>query len=200
MIYLRKPNLERTGAGLAGRAGSFDYPGATDPEFEIPRGYNVDSYREPLGAGRDTFEAACALVRGWRMYPRGWTEVRAPEAPPRPGQTALVTARVLFLWILAPIRVEYVIDEEDERRARYGFAISTLAGHPERGEELFLVQWDRRDDTVSYSILAISRPAVWYAWLTYPLTRFMQRRFGRDSRRAMQAGIVAAEGQAPGEA
>lgn len=52
----------------------------------------------------------------------------------------------------------YVVDEPRRR----GFAYGTLAGHPERGEELFLVE-RLPDDSVCGTVTAFSRPAAWWA-------------------------------------
>ena len=43
-----------------------------------------------------------------------------------------------------PCRVVYVVDEPDRR----GFAYGTLPGHPESGEELFLVRYDPDTENV----------------------------------------------------
>jgi uncharacterized protein (UPF0548 family) len=71
----------------------------------------------------------------------------------------------------APCRVVYVTDEP----ARRGFAYGTLPGHPETGEEAFLVS--RTDDgTVTFTITGFSRPATPLARMTAPLGRAIQDR------------------------
>ena len=67
----------------------------------------------------------------------------------------------------------------------------TLGVHMARGEERFLVEWDRADDAVWYSILAFSRPKSLLAWLGYPVARLMQRRFAAASKRAMVRAVNA---------
>ncbi len=56
--------------------------------------------------------------------------------------------------ITAPCRVVYTVNEPD----RQGFACGTLPGHPECGEEAFLVERDD-DGAVTFAITAFSRPA-----------------------------------------
>ena len=71
----------------------------------------------------------------------------------------------------APCRVVYITDEPD----RQGFAYGTLPGHPESGEEAFVIQ-RADDDTVSFRITAFSTPASDLATLAGPLGRLAQRR------------------------
>jgi len=68
---------------------------------------------------------------------------------------------------------------------RFGFAYGTLADHMESGEERFTVEWRRDDDSVWYDLLAFSRPRHPLARLGLRLSRALQRRFARDSLRAM---------------
>jgi uncharacterized protein (UPF0548 family) len=57
---------------------------------------------------------------------------------------------------------------------RKGFAYGTLAGHPERGEEAFVVELTPAGD-VRLSIRAFSRPARLIARLGGPAGRAVQR-------------------------
>ena len=66
-----------------------------------------------------------------------------------------------------------MVELVDEPRRR-GFSYGTLTGHPETGEERFLLE--RLDDgRVTLTITAISRPASTLARLGGPLTRAAQR-------------------------
>ena len=58
------------------------------------------------------------------------------------------------LAVSAPVRVVYVVDEPRRR----GFAYGTLPGHPESGEEAFVVEL-QEDDEVTFTVTAFSRPA-----------------------------------------
>jgi uncharacterized protein (UPF0548 family) len=60
----------------------------------------------------------------------------------------------------------------DEPR-RVGFAYGTLPGHPESGEEAFVIEHVQDDDVVLH-ITAFSRPATWYARLGGPAARAAQ--------------------------
>jgi uncharacterized protein (UPF0548 family) len=105
------------------------------------------------------------------------------------GHTVIVTIGGRFVSIAAPCRITRVIDEGD----RYGFVYATLPGHPERGEESFIVSM-AEEGTVRFHIAAISAPADWLTRAAGPLGRAVQsvttsaylrsmRRFVRDGAR-----------------
>jgi len=93
------------------------------------------------------------------------------------GDTAQLLIPFLFWRVTAPARVVYVIDEP----RRKGFAYGTLPGHPESGEEAFIVELDD-DGSVWLRLRAFSRPASLFWWLGYPVLRIVQefytRRYG----------------------
>jgi uncharacterized protein (UPF0548 family) len=128
------------------------------------------------------------------MFPSPWTNVVPASATIHAGQTVAVLIRVFGLWWLNSARVVYMIDEPDRR---FGFAYGTLPGHIEAGEERFLVEKDE-NGVVWYDLRAISRPRFWLTRLGYPLVRRQQRRFARDSQRAMRAWVNTNTGQPHG--
>jgi uncharacterized protein (UPF0548 family) len=75
----------------------------------------------------------------------------------------------LRLWV--PCQVIWVRDDPDA----YGYGFGTLPGHPERGEEAFLVSRDAQG-RMWFEIRAFSRPATRYARLGGPVTRAFQDR------------------------
>jgi len=101
-----------------------------------------------------------------------------------PGDTAMLRIRFLLARVKAPARVVYVIDEPTRR----GFAYGTLPGHPEDGEEAFVVEI-ADDDSVWIVIRAFSRPARWYWWLVYPVLRMTQEFYTRRYLRALAGPI-----------
>jgi uncharacterized protein (UPF0548 family) len=76
--------------------------------------------------------------------------------------------------VRAPARVVYVVDE----LTRKGFAYGTLPGHPESGEESFIVE-QTADGSVWLEISAFSRPATVVWWLVYPVLLLTQRFYTR---------------------
>ena len=96
--------------------------------------------------------------------------------------------RAIGLWWLNSCRIVYVVDESGPI-SRFGFAYGTLPGHVESGEERFLIEWDRGENSVWYDILAFSRPNHILTRLGYLVVRRTQKRFGRDSAATMFRAI-----------
>ena len=97
-----------------------------------------------------------------------------------PGDTALLIVPFWPFGVRAPCRVIYVIDEPK----RKGFAYGTLPGHPESGEEAFVVE-QTDDGSVWLTIRAFSRPSGWQWWAVYPALRIAQAVFTRRYFRAL---------------
>nr|WP_269902576.1 DUF1990 domain-containing protein [Terrimesophilobacter mesophilus] len=97
-----------------------------------------------------------------------------------PGDTALLVVPFLFVGVHAPCRVIYVIDEPN----RKGFAYGTLPGHPEDGEEAFIVD-QTEDGSVWLTIRSFSRPGGWQWWAVYPVLRCAQAVITRRYFRAL---------------
>lgn len=105
-----------------------------------------------------------------------------------PGDTAvLVSSTPIFSSVRSPVRVVYVIDEPN----RKGFAYGTLPGHPETGEEAFVVE-QAADGSVWLTITSISRPSSWFWWMTYPVLAAMQAYFTRRYFRALTGPMSSA--------
>lgn len=172
-----------------------------------PRGgFVVDAHEVFLGNGAGVFHEAGRALDAWTMFP-AWAEVArtsdggapgsglaspAPSAggevafPPSqaPGQIVAMTVRICGLWWVNPCRI---LRRCDGART-HGFVYGTLPEHAECGEEQFVIEW-RADDSVWYVIRAFSRPRHWMAWAAFPLARWWQCRFVRDSQRRMQAAV-----------
>lgn len=190
MFLVAKPSDEQIRNIIAAqREALFSYPAVGATAGAIPAGYKLDHNRVRLGAGEATFERAVAAVRRWRMFDTGWMRLCWPDASLAPGTTVVVLASLPGLWSLNACRIVYTIDAGDQASRRFGFAYGTLPIHEALGEERFQVEWSRQDDSVWYDILAFSRPKSLMAKLGYPVARLMQRRFGRDSKRAMVRAI-----------
>src|SRR6516165_10414442 len=147
MFRLRKPDeqcLEQVRARHADLPLSYADVGCT--HAAVPAGYTVDNYRVQLGTGAATFARARQALCDWRMLQLGWVEPCWPQAPIQEGVLVGTQARLFGVWALNICRVVYAVDEE----SRFGFAWGTLPGHAERGEERFLVEWRRADDSVWY--------------------------------------------------
>jgi uncharacterized protein (UPF0548 family) len=181
MISLARPaaaHIARFVEAQRTLAFTYDEVGRTRDD-DMPAGYAIDRNRVQLGSGAATFASAKRQLRGWRMFPP-WTAIAPITTPIEAGHTLAVLVNALGLWFLNAARIVYVIDEPQ----RFGFAYGTLPGHAERGEERFLIE-QLADDSVWYDVRAFSEPRFWGARLAYPITRRLQKRFGRDSKAAM---------------
>lgn len=189
MFSLTKPSAERIQRLINDqRELPFSYPEVGATNSTLPAGYNIDHNRIRLGQGEQTFHRAVAAVRSWKMHDLGWLELCWPDAPIEVGSTVAVLCWHFGFWSCHPARIVYVIDEADDHSRRFGFAYGTLPAHDEQGEERFLIEWQREDDSVWYDILAFSRPASIWAKLGKPLVRMLQKRFGKDSKQSLYAG------------
>lgn len=99
----------------------------------------------------------------------------------QPGDSAVLSIPILGpLSISAPVRVVYVVDEPKKK----GFAYGTMAGHPEDGEIVFLL--DQRDDgSVWLTVRGFSRPSTWYWRAAYPAMRIAENYYSRRYLRAL---------------
>lgn len=185
MLFLRRPTAEAIRAFLASQARldlTYSAVGATTTN--PPAGYVVDHTRMRLGAGEQVFAAAKAALERWQQFRLGWLEASPEDTPIKEGQVVAILARSIGLWWLNACRIVAVVDEDGPVH-RFGFAYGTLPDHAGSGEERFLVEWDRGDDSVWYDILAFSRPRHFLARLGYPWMRRVQKRFGRQSAAAV---------------
>src|SRR3954470_17593570 len=134
----------------------------------MPAGYHHVSSEVTLPRRADAFERGSDGLRQWAAHCGAGMSVE-PQTPPVLDLTVAVAAPLGPVTAVAVCRVVAVIDEPD----RYGFAYGTLPGHPERGEEAFVVQ--RRGDDVVFTVKAFSRPAELLPRLGGPVTKAIQR-------------------------
>ena len=185
MLSLRKPSAESIRPFLAAQSKlPFTYAAVGATATTTPTGYVVDRTRIKLGV----FHAARAALQRWEQFRLGWVEAWSPDTPIKSGEVVAVMGRAIGLWWLNACRIVYVVDESGPI-SRFGFAYGTLPGHAESGEERFLIEWDRVDNSVWYDILAFSRPNHFLTRLGYPVVRRTQKRFGRDSAASMLRAV-----------
>lgn len=163
----------------------FSYPEVGATNSTLPGGYKIDHNRIRLGSGERIFHRAVSAMRSWKMFDIEWVELCWPGAEIEVGSTVVVMASHFGFWSLHPASIVYVIDEVGGQIRRFGFAYGTLPGHGERGEERFLIEWNHKDDSVWYELLAFSRPNDLLAKIAYPISRMMQKKFASASKQAM---------------
>ena len=143
----------------------------------MPEGWSTDEGTRIVGHGEAAYRRAKDALTRWAQFDLDWIWPLSTEVPIRPGALFGFVARPLGVWTVNLCRVVYTIDEEDAGGARFGFAYGTVGAHAVRGEERFLIQWDRATDRVWFSIRKFSRPASPLLWVLGPITRWVQRRF-----------------------
>ena len=136
---------------------------------DMPSGYRHLERQIYAGTGLASFQAVSQLVMTWEMHRRSGLAVRPSHSPVVEGAVAILRLGLGPLGVRAPVRIVDVVDEQWRR----GFAYGTLPGHPETGEELFLVQ-HHSDDQVTLTVKAFSRPASRLARVGGPLARAVQ--------------------------
>jgi uncharacterized protein (UPF0548 family) len=190
VILLRKPSDTRIKGFLEDqRPLPFSYPDVGASRDGAPHGYGANQHRGRLGEGLEAYALAVQAIRHWKMYETGWTTLCWPDAPISEGTVIGVLGRHLGFRSLNACRIVYTTEEEGTSLKRYGFAVGTLPGHVERGEERFTVEWHAADDSVYYDLFAFSLPAHPLARAAPPLARMIQRRFARDSLQSMKAAV-----------
>ncbi|HTW02971.1 MAG TPA: DUF1990 domain-containing protein, partial [Streptosporangiaceae bacterium] len=149
----------------------------------LPPGYHHLRRTIAAGRGRDAFAAATQTLLGWQVQRRAGLRVTPSSATVQLGSVVLLGLGVGPLRINAPCRVVYTVDEPGSK----GFAYGTLPGHPESGEEAFIVEL-RADGLVTFTITAFSRPATALARAAGPVERAIQHQITGRYLRALTAG------------
>ena len=138
---------------------------------DLPEGYHHLTRRVLIGYGRQLFTDAGDAVQHWQVQVRAGLSVSASAPAAAPGAVVILGLGIGPVQFKAPCRVVYAVDEP----CRRGFAYGTLPGHPESGEEAFVVE-HHDDDAVSFTVTAFSRPATRLARMAGPLGPMVQRR------------------------
>jgi uncharacterized protein (UPF0548 family) len=130
-----------------------------------PEGFHHLRTDAQVGHGEAAFRTASEVLMTWGMHAGAGLRVAASSG--RAHEGALVVCRLGPLRI--PCRVVWVVDEADAQ----GFGYGTLPGHPEAGEEAFVVS--RRAGDVRLTVSAYSRPGLLATRLAGPVGRRGQR-------------------------
>jgi uncharacterized protein (UPF0548 family) len=190
MLFLTKPSRERIqGVIDYSRNAPFNYAEVGRSLGPTPTGYVANHGRVRLGYGEATFNKAVEALRSWKMFDLDWVSLCWPEAEIEIGTTVATLARHFGFWSLHPARIVLLIDDDDGRMRRIGFAYGTLQGHGEQGEETFIIERHFADDSVWYDLRSFSRPGQWLTLLGYPIARMLQKRFARESTRIMLKAV-----------
>ncbi|MDP9429073.1 MAG: DUF1990 domain-containing protein [Actinomycetota bacterium] len=156
-------------ADLTGVPFTYAEVGATR-QPTLPAGYDSVERSVVVGSGTAAFERAVAAVFDWQAQRSVGLRVRATGPASEPGTVVVLTAGLPRPGYDIPCRVVWAQTTGDER----GFAYGTLPGHPESGEEAFLVRRAPGGDVV-FTLRVFARLASPLARLGGPVSRVVQR-------------------------
>ncbi|MBS1955434.1 MAG: DUF1990 domain-containing protein [Cyanobacteria bacterium SZAS-4] len=148
--------------------------------------YRKHFVQTTLGTGEAAFITAVDQIKSWHHLSMDWIELYPPQPPVAPNTTLVVGANHFIMWSVNACRIIYTIDEWSEEKSRFGYAYGTLPSHVEQGEESFILEWDKLSDSVTYQILAYSRPNHRLVALFWPLAILIQDRFRKQSLAVMK--------------
>lgn len=132
---------------------TYDHVGSTMTDTTPTSARRIEATTQ-LGQGSAAFAAGRRALRSWAPQRSLGMTVFPEGVAPDLGETVVLGLGIGPARLVVPNRVVAVVDEPN----RYSYAYGTLPGHPERGEELFLVERTDNDDVV-LTIRADSVPA-----------------------------------------
>jgi uncharacterized protein (UPF0548 family) len=150
----------------------------------LPSGYHHVQTSERIGDA-DAFDVAVTGLRTWVAHEGAGLRVY-PKDPVEPNATIVAITSIGPIQIVVACRVVSVFKEPDS----FGFAYGTLHGHPESGEESFVVE--RRDGATYFSVRAFSKPVDPMARLAGPVGRAVQRSVTRKYVAALRRYVAGA--------
>jgi uncharacterized protein (UPF0548 family) len=152
----------------AARSASLTYTevGASRDDV-LPSGYHHVRMSERIGDAV-VFDRAVLGLRSWAVQEGAGMKV-LPGEPVEPDATIITVTSIGPVRLVIPCRVVAVFKDPDS----FGFAYGTLPGHPESGEESFVVE--RKNGATIFTVSAFSRPVDPLARLAGPVGRVVQR-------------------------
>lgn len=172
--------MEQLVEGLKRAEPTYTDIGATLAETR-PVGFHHDRYETLLGQGPETFRRAVTGLKTWKAHRLPGMRVFPDDQAISTGATVVVTLGTPIVALAVPCRIVSVVDEQ----TRWGFAYGTLPGHPEQGEEAFVVSMST-DQNVRFEIEAFSRPGDPLVRLSGPIGRSIQKGGSSGYLRALQ--------------
>ena len=151
------------------RAQELTYPLSERPVLTPPPGYAQFSRTRQLPDSVD-FAAAGRALMTWQVQARSGLQVWASSLHVEPAAVVVLRLGLGAVALNITCRVVNVVDEPD----RQGFSYGSLPGHPEAGEESFLLERGA-EGAVAFTVSAFSRPASSLARLGGPATAWVQR-------------------------
>lgn len=162
------------------RSAEFTYDEVGLTAGVLPPGYRHLHRTRFIGAGPVVFAEASSDLLNWQVHLRAGLRVSPSSATAEPGAVLLLGLSAGPIQVTAPCRVVYVVNGPDCR----GFAYGTLPGHPERGEQAFIIE-RHHDGAVSFTVTAFSMPGTLLGRAAGPVAQVIQRCITRRFLRAL---------------
>lgn len=156
------------------------YPEVGATAGVLPEGYRHLRRNYVIGRGAQCFLSASTTLMSWHMHEAAGVKVTFDQPKINAGSNVVLSFGWGPIKIAAPCRILRVFSEPDRR----GFTYGTLRGHPESGEEEFLIR-SEPDETVTFTITAFSRPARSYLKVLSPISHRVQRNITERYARAV---------------
>jgi len=137
----------------------------------LPAGYRQIRREITAGQGPGCFAKCTRMLLTWQVHLSAGLTVHVTSDTIESGAAVVLGYHLGLVTIKAPCRIIYVVDEPRMK----GFAYGTLPGHPESGEESFILRCDE-NERVTFAITAFSRPASILTKVAWPLGRKIQSR------------------------
>ena len=167
---------------------TYDEVGASRDEV-LPSGYHHVRVRERIG-DESAFDRAVLGLRTWVAHEGAGLRI-FPHDPVAPDAAVLAVTSLGPVRVVAPCRIVAVFKEPNA----FGFSYGTLPGHPESGEESFVLE--RVGGATFFTVSAFSRPVDPLARLSGPIGRIVQRsvtrRYVNALRRFVESGTPTGE-------
>lgn len=152
-------------------------------DVDLPRGFHHVRRSERVGDAA-SFDLAVEGLRTWVAHEGAGLRVYPHEAL-TPGATILAVTTIGPMQVVAPCRIVNVFKEPYS----FGFSYGTLPGHPERGEESFVL--NLRNGATYFTITAFSKAVDPLARLAGPFGRAVQRSVTRRYLKALRRYVEA---------
>jgi uncharacterized protein (UPF0548 family) len=147
---------------------------------QVPKRFKETGGSVVLGYGRSVFDAATQNIKQWRVHEQAGLHVIPRGAEVRESSDVILLMNLLIGYVTVSCRVVSMTHSNDQ----WGFDYGTLPHHVERGEELFSVAL-ATDDSVTFTVRAMSRPGHFLTRVGAPVAQFVQRKATRNYLQAM---------------
>lgn len=156
---------------------------------QSPPNYHTNSYSTKIGQGRKVYEHAQQIITDLDHLQFNWISCHTSTDKLGLGTFISIQSRLLGLRGLAISQIIEIIDREDSNTIEYGYVMGTTHYHIVRGEEAFIIKYEKDTGIVTYTIYSYSKTNGLLVTLASPLIRNKQRQFVRSAANYLQSQV-----------